>query len=326
MNPTMNTLRLSRLVPALAALGLATACAALDLDSGDLPIEDGAGIGKADGVGLELTRIFPAIDHDRLDRGGRAIITSAASWEKYFGTPAPAEVDFDREWVAFYGAGLRSTGGFSAEILGVHHLAEIGGLLVETRHRSPGFDCIVTQAMTWPHTVVKFDIPAPAPTWAAGDHEDRVHSCSPTSEERQAELAESRALWEQARAAHGDSYRYAQEFFSFLGFSFRTQIVVEAGVVTERHYKDQLHDLVNTWSEFGDEVGSHAQGHAPVILGALYDECQGEVLTKDPDENFINLTFDEAGLLQVCTYFPRHCADDCSRGPVITSIELGSSR
>jgi hypothetical protein len=317
--------RLPRLLLA-AATAAAVGCSA-GAPEGDLPFDqDGlASLGKADALGLPLTEVGAPIDHDRLVKGGKAIITSAESWKSYFGTDAPADVDFSREWVAFYGAGMRSTGGFSAEIRGLSFLPDHGGLVLETHHQSPGFDCIVTMALTWPHAVVKFDIPEPRPFWAVSDHSEHTYRCSPTNEERLDDLAASRDAWEAAKAASGDSYGYTREFFSFLGFSFRTDFVVDSGVVVERHYKAQHHNAGGdavTWSEIGAEVGTHTEGHRVALIDDLYDECESEVLTQDEEQNFINLSFDQAGLLQACTYFPIHCADDCSRGPVITEIRF----
>lgn len=39
-----------------------------------------------------------------------------------------------------------------------------------------------------------------------------------------------------------------------------------------------------------------------VNVDALYDRCAREVLTRDPDENWITLAFDDRNLLQTCTY------------------------
>ena len=304
----------------LAALG---ACAVDATDSeGDLPVEEGGvDLGKADAVGLAVTPIDADISVERREAGGKAIITSAASWQAYFGTEAPASVDFDRQWVAFYGAGLRNTGGYAAEILGVHHLPAEGGLVLETRHTSPGFDCIVTQALTWPHAIVAFDVPAVAPTWATSDHEDVTHSCSPEPDDLQVQLAESRAAWQAARDASGNSYTYSQVLSSWIGLQVTTTFVVKSGVVVERHYEASIGADLTTWSETGAEVGSHTnQGHAVALVDDLYEQCATEVLTRDPEEHFINLTFDDAGLLQTCTSTHKLCQDDCDRGPTIGFI------
>jgi hypothetical protein len=307
----------------LVSLATAGACAGLDAPAGDVPFEDGAvDLGKADAVGLALTPIVAEIAPDRLEEGGTVVITSAESWQDYFGTAAPAAVDFDRQWVAFYGAGLRNTGGFSAEILAIHALPGSGGLVLETHHTSPGADCIVTQALTWPHALVAFDAPSPAPTWAAANHSEETRGCS-GSGDRQLALAESRETWEAARDGAGASYTYSQVMSSWIGLQVTTTFVIEAGEVVERHYESRIGAEVTSWSELGDEVGLRTdEGHAVALVDDLYEICASEVLTVDEDEHFIHLAFDDAGLLQTCTATHKLCQDDCDRGPKIGFIQL----
>ena len=142
-------IRSASLLASLLSLGLAAACATDAATDGDLSIGDATAddLGKADHAGLPLTRLSPSIGLDRLEEGGRVIITTASSWESYFSTSAPAEVDWSREWIAFYGTSLRSTGGFDARIPSIRTL-EDGGLLIETEAVSPGVTCLVTQALT----------------------------------------------------------------------------------------------------------------------------------------------------------------------------------
>jgi len=295
--------------------------------SGQLPFEEGAAssVGKADHLDLELTRLNAPISTDRKVQGGKAIITSAASWEDYMGTTAPADVDFDREWIAFYGAGTRNTGGYSATISSLLNVPSVELLVLETEHKSPGFDCIVTQAITWPHDLVKFEIPNTVPTWATSEHHDETYLCSPSPDEHLADLLESQSVFEELKAEHDNSYKYTRENHSFFAnISTRTIFLVEEGDVVERAFKQQIGEgegsSTTTWMETGAEVGSHTGAHRVATLDDLYAECADEVLTKDPSENFINLSFSPEGLLQVCTYRPIHCADDCTFGPVITDV------
>lgn len=310
----------------LASLIISLAACAPGADDGsDLPFDDDAsGIGKADHLSVEFTPISANIDFKRREKGGKAIITSADSWVEYFGTDAPADVDFGKEWVAFFGSGLQNTGGYSAQITGISNLPSIGGIVLETLATSPGFDCIVTQALTTPHMIVKFTTPSPAPSWAVSDHSDEVNRCGPTNAERQAELADSLETWEAARDDAGNSYTYTRETHSFFAnTSFKTTFVVEAGVVVERIATTTSGADIDKllFHETGDEVGTNSSAHDVALIDDLYAECKSDVLTKDEDEHFINLSFD-GGLLQSCTSFHRLCQDDCTRGPVITSIEF----
>ena len=320
-----NTTRAFASILLTAAAACAPSSESID-EGSDLPFEEEGAVdlGKADQASIAVVAVDDAtLGNDRLQTGGRAIITSAGSWRRYFGTEAPASVDFGREWVAFYGSGLKNTGGYAAEIVSLSLLAEDRGLVLATRDVSPGFDCIVTQAFTTPHALVKFAAPTPRPTWAVSDHESETRRCGPSNEERLAELATSRTAWQAAASAHGNSYTYSQVMASFTGFDAETTFVVESGVVVERHFKSQFGADVTTWSEVGGEVGSHSdEGHPVALVDDLYDECEGQVLTRDEEEHFIHLAFDDAGLLQTCTSFHRLCNDDCDRGPKLGFISF----
>lgn len=134
-------------------------------------------------------------------------------------------------------------------------------------------------------------------------------------------LAASEDAWEAAKVEHGNSYRYVRRYVSFSGSRSRTEIVVAAGVVTERHHERTGGDGEPVeYSELGAEVGSHSDGFPPVLLDALYDECRSEVLVQDPATNSITFRTDERGLLQACTYTPNLCQDDCTFGPEIDEL------
>lgn len=147
---------------------------------GQLPIEKSASaeLGKADSLDVSLTRVDAPIGFERRTQGGRAIVTSAGSWVQYFGTEAPANVDFSREWVAFYGLGARSSGGFTATINALRNVPSYEVVVMATEEVSPGPGCAVTKNITFPYELAKFDIPSPAPTWAALDHTDTLSQCS----------------------------------------------------------------------------------------------------------------------------------------------------
>ncbi|HUS67032.1 MAG TPA: protease complex subunit PrcB family protein [Kofleriaceae bacterium] len=311
------------LLASLLSLGLA-ACAAESAPEGDLPIGDATGedLGKADHTGLQLTKLDADVGTDRRTDGGRAILTSAASWESYLGTTAPADVDFSREWVAFYGSGVQNTGGHQASIFGVRTLSD-GGLLIETEAVAPGAFCVVTQALTTPHTVVKFAIPSPRPTWAVADHHDRVQDCAGPDINLQAQLDHSRDLWDAAVAASGADYTYSQVFASFIGLSGETTFVVRDGAVVERSYLQTFGADVEQWTETGSDLGSHTdRGHAIALVDDLYAQCETEILPLDDGEHFMNLQFDDAGLLRVCTATHKLCNDDCDRGPKLGFIRF----
>lgn len=317
-------MRFDFLIPTVSILGLA-ACTGTEAPEGELPFEGEADdeLGKADHSTVAFTEIQADVSNARRERGGTVIITSKSAWNRVMGTPSPSDVDFSKEWVAFYGTGLKNTGGFGADITGIRMHAGIGAIVLETKATSPGFDCIVTQAFTTPHTVVKFAIPSPRPHFAFTDNTSEVKKCSPSNAEHLESLADSLAKWNAAKAANGNSYTYTREFASFTGFQGQTALVVVNGVVTERFYKAGHVDGTNltSWHEVGAEVGSHTdEGFPAILVDALYEDCRTKVLTQDENKNFMNFSVDERGLLQVCTFTPMACQDDCSRGPVINTL------
>lgn len=313
---------------ALLATTLALgACASPEqTKSGDIALGDAelSGIGKADHMSLEFSQIYAPIDPALLERGGAAIVTSADSYLEYFGQPAPSDIDFDHEWVAFFGSGTRNTGGYGAAITGLTLLPEwYGALVMETQESSPGDDCFVTMAITWPHTLVKFERPQYEPSWFSLDSESEVYKCGPSNDDRLAELASSLETWNEARDANDNSYTYTTEWQSFSGWGGRTTLVVDAGAVVERHYKAQHIDGGDStaWSELGTDVGSHNEGAAPVVIDDLYVECAEEILTLDEETHWIDLFVDSTdGIMRSCHGTHRLCMDDCTRGPSITTL------
>ena len=315
-----------RITSLIASLSISLIACAADEHTDELPFEgDADEAGKADHATVAFTALAVDVSNNRLQRGGTIIMTSKAAWTRLMGTPAPANVDFSKEWVVFFGTGVKNTGGYGAEITELRYSASQRALVVSTKATSPGPDCIVTQAFTTPHHVVKMTIPSPRPQFALADAKSETRRCSPTNEERLAELAASREEWNRAKVAHGNSYTYSRGFQSWTGFSGETTLVVKNGVVTERHYKAQHASggQASAWSEIGAQVGSHTdEGFPAVLVDALYDECRTQVLTQDETRNWMSFSVDQNGFLQACTYTPMECQDDCSRGPTISSIDF----
>ncbi len=316
-----------RLAYLLASTLLATAACASDVTiEGELPFEGEAdGLSKADAVTIDVSELDSAeIGIDRLQRGGTFIITSKTAWKRVMGTDAPEDINFAKEWVAFFGTGSKNTGGFGARITAVSLYPSYGAIVLDTKATSPGDDCFVTQAFTNPHHVVKFAIPSPRPAFALAASHSEVKRCSPTNAERLEMLADSRVSFDAAKAKHDNSYTYTRDFQSFSGFGFQTTIVVDKGVVVERTYKAQHISGGDStqWTEIGAAIGSHDEGHPAVTVDALYDECATVVLTKNDELNWINFSTDDNNFLQACTFTPKQCQDDCTRGPVISTLEL----
>jgi hypothetical protein len=141
---------------------------------GDLQADSGDD--KADRVPLTTT----VFTDDIGSVGGketRKLITTAGAYRTFFGHAAPREVDFSKEWVVFYSAGVKNTGGFTAAVKKVVLSNSGATLKVTTSLTSPGYGCFVTQALTKPYMLVKFKKPSPRPDWVSYYTADQTQDC-----------------------------------------------------------------------------------------------------------------------------------------------------
>ena len=104
----------------------------------------------------------------------RRVFTSDADYRAYFGQPAPAEVNFASDWVFFYSAGGRPTGGYSANLSSITRAGADVNIL--TSLTSPGTSCVSTQATTKPYVLAKLGRLG-GPTSVHYFRADRVRDC-----------------------------------------------------------------------------------------------------------------------------------------------------
>jgi hypothetical protein len=151
----------------------------------------------------------------------------------------------------------------------------------------------------------------------------------PVGELKSGNIAESREVLGQMRSDSRDSYVYTRRDESWTGFGDRTTFEVRNGSIVLRKHEAWERDPVNgalnarsdqEWEEQGSALGTHEGAHPMKTIPELYDECESEVLTKDPMTNDIGLLFHANGILAVCTYWPHGCQDDCATGPTIESV------
>lgn len=95
----------------------------------------------------------------------RVVITSAAQYDAYVGHAPPVSINWSKEWVVFYAAGVQSTGGYAASIESIGASGRTLG--VTTKLVRPGEGCMVTMALTNPQAFAKFDRPSPRPRYAS---------------------------------------------------------------------------------------------------------------------------------------------------------------
>jgi hypothetical protein len=122
-------------------------------DVGDATGDDA----KADGPEISFTPVTDLTLRTSVGTSeeGR-VIRSATSFRSAFGVAAPADLDFDTDWLAVYSAGTRPTGGFVAAIDHIR-LSDSGLTVKVTSHlTTPGTGCFVNQLVTKPTAIVKF--------------------------------------------------------------------------------------------------------------------------------------------------------------------------
>ena len=134
----------------------ATTVIHLPLAAIDIPIQDLGAVGDTESLFL---------------------ITSLPEYEQMFGERAPS-VDFSKEWVFFYSAGLQPHGGFDASVEDVAYTPAPQSLVITTQLDSPGAGCFVTQIVTKPYMVVKFPKPPGDVSTVSYQHDDQVVDCN----------------------------------------------------------------------------------------------------------------------------------------------------
>ncbi len=92
-----------------------------------------------------------------------AVLHTAGEYQAVVGRPAPAEIDFSREWVAFYSAGLQPTNGAVASIESIGLVDGGRGLRIVTRLRLPAISARPAAGLMIPYTMVKFRRPPSLP-------------------------------------------------------------------------------------------------------------------------------------------------------------------
>lgn len=136
-----------------------------------------------------------------------------------------------------------------------------------------------------------------------------------------AEGKKSRNTWNQLKLLYGNSYTYRTITKSFFaGRGTTTELEVENGVVIRRKYESfQLiggdkGEVLDSYEEFGSDVGSHENGMKPQLLDELYGTCVGEYLKVDKEDNEIYFETNDQDIVTECGYRPYNCADDCFFG------------
>ena len=126
--------------------------------------------------------------------------------------------------------------------------------------------------------------------------------------------------WQKLKKQNGNSYSYEIIFASFAGFGSTTAITVKDGKVIERKYeayRDNTNEreITDTYIENESNLGINERGALPKTIDELYATCANEYLRVDEETNIIYFeTADATGILSLCGFYPKGCADDCFMG------------
>jgi major membrane immunogen (membrane-anchored lipoprotein) len=135
------------------------------------------------------------------------------------------------------------------------------------------------------------------------------------------------ARWVSFKEKTGNTYSYVVSNSSWVGTSWKTEITVTQGRVTQRSFKITFPQGLNNlpveskeWVEKETELNSHSGGAEPVTFDQVYEKAKTDWLVKRKNVT----TYFEAknnGLLSSCGYVVDNCQDDCFVGISVTSIK-----
>jgi predicted secreted protein len=148
-------------------------------DAGELAIEgdvDVASESKDDLADSSFTVFEDDVDFEATEET-RKIFIAPEGYQAYFGKAPPADIDWQKEWVMFYSAGSRSSGGYDAQIRRISLSATGRTLKVTTSLASPGAGCFVTQAFTRPFALARFARPTATPEFVRFYRDDFARDC-----------------------------------------------------------------------------------------------------------------------------------------------------
>lgn len=125
--------------------------------------------------------------------------------------------------------------------------------------------------------------------------------------------------WKKLKKEKGNSYTYEVHFQSWVGFGSTTTITVKEGKVVERKYEsfennDEKKSSNERFVEKNSQIGSHKTGAAALTMDDIYIKAKKDYLHIDTTQNYVFFSLDEQGILKMCGYVDKNCADDCYNG------------
>lgn len=158
-----------------------------------------------------------------------------------------------------------------------------------------------------------------------------IIGCDKNDFEFENQFDQSYKSWLAFKKSVNNSYTYKVTGASWIGISWETTITVSSGVVIRREFKvTHKADYIETpkeedmeWAESEEEIGSKKDTSAADAntLDEVYEIAKNDWLQKRKNTE----TFFETknnGIISLCGYIDKDCADDCFRGISITSVEV----
>lgn len=129
---------------------------------------------------------------------------------------------------------------------------------------------------------------------------------------------ESLNHWNELKKTNGDSYIYETTFVSWTGYGETTELTIENDIVVSRKYEGFVIDgasgqkeITDSYIELSSDLGSNNYGAEPRTIDELYQTCLKDILVADERNNTIYFETAANGLMTLCGYRPKNCADDC---------------
>eukprot|EP01084_Bolivina_argentea_P115667 205654_1 len=157
-----------------------------------------------------------------------------------------------------------------------------------------------------------------------------ISFAQPTSNGKMVQYDQSLIQWEEMKGKNDNCYTYDVQTCSAFGFCSLTTLKVEKTegkwLVNQRSYEEYNTQNGNklitaTYNELDQEIGKDQRGASPETIDELYVQCPA-YLNKNEQNNYIYFTTNDDGIMSLCGYVSKDCADDCYEGIKVHSIQF----
>lgn len=153
-----------------------------------------------------------------------------------------------------------------------------------------------------------------------------VMSCDGINNDLVQQYNESLALFNEEKTKH-PAYEFTLTFSSMeSGFSRQTTFLVEDQKILKRvcqeskiNWNTNEKELLDSWQENKDNIGSHENGHSPITLEQIYDNLP-KLIKVDTSQYYVYFSAEHKGIISSGGNFPKNCADDCFEGYTLQSF------